>query len=282
MRKSPEQILRYIAKCEFSVKDWKQILAYCKRIKLRVHKSTLPIMKVTYADFIDWYENGVATGDIVTDGSIVGIVGDNLNNGVRLCAYVSDGVFYPSFIDVGNVSIAEENVRRQFSDTMAKHNFQISVRLGKLVKLNNPGNQRRVRYQYDGETGVGIISSKNDNETIMAFTVSNGVLEKDVKFRNDEVRFFSIDADGIAEIDNSLRKHSLMWDKKKMRLCHTFPRSANGETYWFITDRFTISSAKERGLPIDKVKYESRNYFTVYEEALDFLYKIKEMRGWPE
>ena len=277
--KTKNQIIRHTANCKFSDVDWQRVLDYCKKhYGSGVHRAQKPISNSTYEQFIEWIDNGYASGDIVNVGKVVGIIGDDTPEQTYLAAYLKDDRIIQEKLDVSHDSIrkAPKRERQRFLMAMDAESLSFNERLAKVVAKKEIPIFERIGFECKGKTYYGIADKLEDGMISFVFVVENRKLFKSVKFSSCDLSCFPIKKKGIDEIDSALAENGLRWNFNKRVLEERPKRVKVGETYWYINDRLKIVSGREDGKKTAAERLEAGNYFVNFSQAISAAIKIKD------
>ena len=282
MSKTKEQVNRYLTHCRFPEDDWSKILLYCRKNDLGyAHKSAHPKSDSTYEQFIQWLRTGYGSGDVVRYGHTIGILSSCTPEYSAFCAYLSyDGQLVISDLQISTdrvIAPGKDDARRIYG-LLKMSGLDFDVRLARVYekKLSQP--YSRVSYCYGSVNGYGVIGSYDGDVAHFIFGVESGKLLLDFDVPIYELGTEPIDKNGIMTITKVLSDNLLRWNYSSNSLEELRPRVSVGETYWYITDKFTVSSAIENRARTNDVRYERGNYFVNHSEAVDFLQEILRMR----
>lgn len=279
--KTNGQVLRLLSQAGFSAGDWAKVVAFCRETEIKgVKKAANPIFQMSFDEFVKWYLYGVGSGDVVTADGITAIVSDYLKDCIITSACIGkDNKLHRKKTILKNYQKADDSTRKRFYDCLAENLFAYNDRIGEVVKRFIPRAKERAYYSNKNESGIAYVWEVNKNTANAAYTVVGDTVTENVIFQLSETMFTQIDKDGIKRMKDALRKAGLALDKNSGKLIKLRPRAADGETYWYITDKFAIQTDTEKNRPVNKVRYDRGNYFTDYSEAVDFLMHIMNLRG---
>lgn len=282
MAKTKEQVNRYLTHCKFPDSDWNKILVFCKRNGFgNAHKAAHPKSESTYDDFIEWLHTGYGSGDVVKYGHTIGILSTCTPDYSELCAYLSnDGslVIASLRISTDRIFKACENDWNDIYGKLRLSGFDFNKRLSVICEKKLPPIHTRISYSYGPISGYGIIDKLDGDVVHFVFGVENGELRTDFNVPLLKLETGDIDKDGVAAITNSLNEASLKWNYSTHQLEKLQPRVRDGETYWYITDKFFVSNATDNKSPTSDARYENGNYFVNHFEAVEFLRAIQKLR----
>lgn len=281
MAKTKEQVKKHLRNLSFSGNDWMMVLGKCRDLfgGGSIHRAIHPTSESTYKQFTDWLDNGYGSGDVVRCGDRVCIVADETPDHVEICVAVNDdGEIDTDAAPVPRSGIvsATDNERKRLSDIMRRNGYSYSESLGRLVRAYKPLPYERVSAVIRGKRLNGIFREFTDDGLVrLVFHVYDGKIIEGYCGDADVSR---ITKDGIQEIDNALASHDLMWNYRTQKIEKTMRRAKEGETYWYISDKFTVVSGKDNRNATHNTRYKRGNYFVNYKDALDFLIEMDKIR----
>ena len=282
MSKTKEQVNRYLTHCKFPDNDWSKILLFCRKNDLGyAHKSPHPRSESTYEEFIRWFRYGYGSGDVVRYGHTIGILSTCTPEYSAFCAYYSyDGELVISDLQISTDRIiaCTDNDAKRIYGQLKTNGYDFDARLSRICEKKLPAPYTRVSYQHGGISGYGVIESYGNETVHFVFGIENGELLQDFDLPLHELSIDNIDKKGISVITNTLNDSLLRWNTDTYQLERMRPRVKFGGSYWYITDKFTVSKAIENKAHTNDVRYEHGNYFINQSEAVEFLQEIIKMR----
>lgn len=282
MAKTKEQVNRYLTHCKFPKDDWSKILQYCRKNGLGyAHKAAHPKSESTFDAFIEWFRNGYGSGDVVRYGHTTGILSTCTPDYSELCAYISyDGQLIVSQLQISTDRIIKphDNDRRNIYGKLRLSGLDFNERLCMICPKKLPALNTRISYHYNDVSGYGVIDRIDGDVVHFLFGVENNALQFDFDVPIGELSASIIDKDGLSVVTNVLNDSLLRWNPATHLLEKLNPRVKIGETYWYITDKFFVSSAIDNKAPTSDARYEHGNYFINHSEAMEFLSMILKIR----
>ncbi len=230
-----------------------------------------------------FYELNIYEGSIIRFGSKVGHI-RNIDNGVAFIdSYYEDKD--PTKLIIGDLEVSEgtkglqrvTQLRETFMDDLFDLGYSInifndlfklpSLRPGAWVKA--PNNQNH--------SSCGVILKMNKRNLVIGFLDSRCGL-KEEKYKIDEgigIRLLTLKEKQKSL--NTLETFGYTWDEAAMWVSSLKrPRMRIGQTYWYITDRFTLSAEKDKYTPLHNQRHECGNYFLTPDDAEEVLNVIRE------
>jgi hypothetical protein len=282
MSKTKEQVNRYLTHCKFPDDDWSKILLYCRKNGLGyAHKAAHPKSESTFDLFVEWFRTGYGSGDVIRYGHTIGILSTCTPSYSELCAYLSyDGqlIIAELQISTDRIIAPAKNDARKIYGQLRMSGLDFDERLGRICKKKLPALNTRIAYRHDDVVGYGVIDKLDDDVVHFLFGIENNEIKKDFNIPLIELSTSVIDKDGLAVISATLNDALLRWNPSNNKLEKLHPRAKMGETYWYITDKFSVSSAIENKAPTSDSRYEHGNYFINHSDAVEFLTSIQQIR----
>lgn len=272
--KRKEQALRYIARHTFEADEFSKVKAdFLKTYDGSIVKqSPRPTDTATYDDYQKWLVYEVAAGDVVEYGNTIGIFSDD-NHVDSLAAYIGIG----GKLVVGSLEVPKCRLRKVdlgktdgFLMGLSDIGLQFSDRYSVLMRISAPKVMKRVGFTYNGIFGAGVIGSTDRKTTRFLFSVLQGVYSEGWEVPTDRLVFRELSFSEIRNMDLVLEKNGKAWNNVSGKFMLAGSRVEVGETYWFIDERFNISSATENRARKDEQRHRCGNYFTAYQEAIEF------------
>lgn len=78
-------------------------------------------------------------------------------------------------------------------------------------------------------------------------------------------------------LNRELERFGKVWNDKLHRIEPLEPKVAKGEKYWYISDKMTVVTDREKGTPTSHFRYIAGNYFKSQDEALEYLGRFQEL-----
>lgn len=282
MGKTKEQVNRYLIHCEFPDDDWQKVLVFCRKNGLGyAHKSSRPKSASSFNQFIDWLRSGYGSGDVVRYGHTIGILSVCTPDYTVLCAHFSyDGKLLVTDLQVSTDKIiaGTDTDRKRIYGALKLSGLDFDDRLARVYQKKLPAVFSRIAYRYGDISGYGVIGRYDGDVAHFVFGIENGVVRRDFEIPIYDLATDAIDKVGILAINDALNAALLRWNHQACKLEDLQPRVRVGDTYWYITDKFSVSSAIENRAPTNEVRYERGNYFLNHSEAVEFLSAIMKMR----
>lgn len=280
--KTKEQVLKYLSVRSFDEDEWYEVRNWMReRFCCGLRKARRPVIDGHYSELLDWFDNQLGEGDVVITDSYTGIVHITTDGVVVVAAcQTKDGVFdVESFCLTETYRLADIAEKLEFEGLMKKMGYDFNISLGTITKRPLPPANKIIRFEYQGETYIGIPKSLQDNAIVFWVTERRGKIERDLKFPAYEMDFFNATKTEQYKFNIDLGRASLMWDEASNSLLSHIKRAERNKIYYYLNDRFDISQDKDTRSDTDHERYKNRNYFLRYEEALRFRQQIYNLRA---
>lgn len=284
--KSKEQVLKYISQCRFPDEDWECVLDFCKKQYGggKAHRAISPISDSTYVQFEKWLTNDIAAvGDIVRYGHTIGIVGASTPDCTRLACYFNlNGELIEQSLDIvpSKMFQAFQTDKDKVAIALRKNGVRFSISLAALVAIYKPSCGDIVRIVVGEKASVGIVRSVDSEHIYMYVYVDKKDIQRDIQIKTQDVMIAKSTKTDLRKLQVALNKAGYEWSFANKALVKVnIERVADGERYWYVTERFTVCSDVDR---YNKRQHEERykvgNYFSSYQAAFLFCQKVLELR----
>lgn len=284
--KTLDQIIRYTSQCRFPDDDWKMVLSYCReRFKGgKIHKSISPISESTYDQFIKWIDSGFGSGDLVSYGNTMGVIGDCTPATTTLIAYCDyEGNLIIKRMDVRDVfrlQRLDEERSRELKRKIYDRGFDIVQRTAKLTELYTPKENFYVAFG-DVEFGdlcVGMyLESKGCSHHFSALLDGKDKLQMDCWIDIECTPFRPATEKDIQRLHQATSNAGWSFNGRTNSFIK-MPKRGHNNVYWYLNDRFEIVLDKDNGSNKHTERYEAGNYFIDNTEALLFMKEVRNIR----
>lgn len=284
--KTLNQICRYIYDCRFTDDDWKQVQAYCQECfkGCKIRKSPNPKIESTYQQFCDWVETGWGSGDMVSYGKTMGVVGSCTPEGTVLAGYCN----LEGELIINEMKVLEPQRLQPLDDTRITElkkliydkGLNFYVRYGKFDKLYTPKKYFYIIIENPdgGVPDVGMyLESDNSRHHFIAYLKGNR-LKMDCWIDADCTPLKPATEADIKRLHSTTSRQGWFYNER----CHKFlrvPKKRLDNSYYYLNDRFELVRDKDDGSKIHTLRYEAGNYILDYTEGLLFMKEVKRMRG---
>lgn len=283
--KTYDQIIRYTTHCKFSPEDWERVRSFCREYENggHIHKSKSTISESTYENFVEWVENGFGSGDMVSYGNTMGIIGDSTPQRTYMVAYCDyEGNLIVKDMDVLNPSrlkpLSDER-KLELKKKLFDKNLDYTVKTANIIPMYTP--QKNLYYVFRDKTtdfyGVGMYLESKDNKYIFSAFLQDGKLEikKEIDINYTPLRPAS-DKE-IKRFHKALEKSGLIFNERIFEFVKRPERGKNNR-YWYLNDRFEIVMERDNGDWRHGARFEAGNYFLDNAHALFFMLEVKKLR----
>lgn len=301
MKKTASQITSFLSQHSFkSDLEWKRIMTICLE-DVNIDKTLCyeisPENGITLSDFLYWYDNLFGAGDICfLDGQLV-ICGKCDLRHATVIAKLSDGKLSTCDLEVPQsaLKMASGGDCDMFMLVMMKQNLQFSQKEHALVERYTPKPGDRVVFIGPDFWGLGVVKGIDQQADSVDFfcyhvdgTGETGFsMHEDSVFRLSEVIFEPISGNKTKtsqgngqylqrKLNQELAVYGKVWRDKLHRI-EPVSLISVGSPYWYINEKMELIGAVETGGQVSRRRYCAGNYFTSYEEGLEYLGKFTSM-----
>ena len=244
--------------------------------------------------FIEWYRNGFGIGDIVFEketGSYY-IVSNSSIASIQSCAILSNlcktgKKWKPNSVelDATTLSSISEIENKAMTISLAEQGYEFDYEKKALRKKYIPEINERVEFSRDNYIGLGVVRSINPVENSIEFFCYFIYSDKKIGYSMHEsgicdvmsFQFNPMTVVAARRLNRELERYGKVWNDKLHRIEPIDPKVAKGEKYWYISDKMTVVTDREKGTPTSHFRYIAGNYFKSYDEALEYLGKFHEL-----
>ena len=244
--------------------------------------------------FIEWYRSGFGIGDIVFEketGSYY-VVSNSSTTCIQSCAILSNlcktgKKWKPKNdeLDATTLSNVSEIENKAMTISLAEQGYEFDYEKKTLRKKYIPEINERVEFSRDNYIGLGVVRSINPVENSIEFFCYFIYSDKKIGYSMHEsgvcdvmsFQFNPMTVVAARRLNRELEKYGKVWNDKLHRIEPIDPKVAKGEKYWYISDKMTVVTDREKGTPTSHFRYIAGNYFKSYDEALEYLGKFHEL-----
>lgn len=280
------QIIRYTSHCRFSDEDWQKVLGYCReRFKGgKIHKAQKPISNSTYSQFLDWIDNGLGSGDMVSYGNTPGIIVSSTPDKTFMTAYLDyEGNLMTQQMEVLNperlIPLDDER-SRQLRKALIDNGLEYSTQSHGLVSLCTLKENLYVIIGDNdyGTADVGMYLESDGYKHKFAALVKDGKLMMDCWIDTDYTPLRRADDSAIQRFHKAISKAGYTYNARVKQFVKQ-PNVGSDNVYYYLNDRFEIVMDKDNGGDVHAVRFAAGNYFIDFGEALLFMKEVRKMRG---
>lgn len=244
--------------------------------------------------FIEWYRNGFGIGDIVFEketGSYY-VVSNSSIASIQSCAILSNlcktgKKWKPNSVELNatTLSSVSEIENKAMTISLAEQGYEFDYEKKTLRKKYIPEINERVEFSRDNYIGLGVVRSINPVENSIEFFCYFIYSDKKIGYSMHEsgvcdvmsFQFNPMTVVAARRLNRELEKYRKVWNDKLHRVEPIDPKVAKGKKYWYISDKMTVVTDREKGTPTSHFRYIAGNYFKSYDEALEYLGKFHEL-----
>lgn len=244
--------------------------------------------------FIEWYRSGFGVGDIVFEkktGSYYVVSSSSIAN-IQSCAILSNlcktgKKWKPNDVklDATTLSSVSEIENKAMTISLAEHGYEFDYDKKTLRKKYIPEINERVEFSRGNYIGLGVVRSINPVENSIEFFCYFIYSDKKIGYSMHEsgicdvmsFQFNPMTVVAARRLNRELEKYGKVWNDKLHRIEPIDPKVAKGEKYWYISDKMTVVTDREKRTPTSHFRYIAGNYFKSYDEALEYLGKFHEL-----
>lgn len=268
MKKTRQQITKYLSRRSYTPQDWDVILMFChKKFGSGARKAIRPKAESTIDEFMEWLQNGIGDGDIVTDNC--GRVGVYSNDGVKgfFMAYLDGEKVVTDKVICQDPKPVDSKTAEVFYEKMSEQGLSYRISLSSVTEIKLPEIGTRCRVMFEGKVYAGVFSGTEGRMAKFLFLVTDKDLLRDVRLDLWDLTFMKEGASDVRKIHDILSENGLMIDKASVKLVEITERQSRGGSYWYLTDRLTVASCVDTGTMTHKARYDCHNYFSSFIDA---------------
>lgn len=284
--KTLNQIFRYTFDCRFPDEDWQQVLVYCRqRFKGgKIHKSQQPKSESTYQQFLDWIESGLGSGDYVSYGNTMGVIGRSTPTSTTLAAYCDfDGNLIVNDMEVmepERLKLLDEERSLELKRLLFESGVDFHVRTGKFEEIYTPK-----KYSYAiidnpnrDEPNVGMyLESVDSKYHFMAFLDGDKfIMDHWVDSNYTPLKCASY-AD-IKRLHAAATKQGLFYNARSNQFFKT-AKKGKDNVYWYLNEFFELVMDRDNGDKKHQERWKAGNYIVDQMEGTLFMKEVRKMRG---
>lgn len=244
--------------------------------------------------FIEWYRNGFGIGDIVFEketGSYY-VVSNSSIASIQSCAILSNlcktgKKWKPNSVELNatTLSSVSEIENKAMIISLAEQGYEFDYEKKALREKYIPEINERVEFSRGNYIGLGVVRSINPVENSIEFFCYFIYSDKKIGYSMHEsgvcdvmsFQFNPMTVVAARRLNRELERYGKVWNDKLHRVEPIDPKVAKGEKYWYISDKMTVVTDREKGTPTSHFRYIAGNYFKSYDEALEYLGKFHEL-----
>lgn len=296
--KTKRQVIDFFKSNHFATaEDCEMVSLFCQN-NCGLTPKDFPIVttpgSINSQTFIEWYRSGFGIGDIVFEeetGSYY-VVSNSSTTCIQSCAILSNlcktgKKWKPknNELDATTLSNVSEIESKAMTISLAEQGYEFDYEKKTLRKKYIPEINERVEFSRDNYIGLGVVRSINPIENSIEFFCYFIYSDKKIGYSMHEsgvcdvmsFQFNPMTVVAARRLNRELEKYGKVWNDKLHRVEPIDPKVAKGEKYWYISDKMTVVTDREKGTPTSHFRYIAGNYFKSYDEALEYLGKFHEL-----
>lgn len=256
------------------------IEGYCRRIGFNISFIHKPenTQKITFKDFVDWFENDLATKNdiIVLSCGTIGVVKKTTYNKIILGAYLkTNGEFIDTQIEVKADSFraANQNERIYLQEAFNQRNIAWNRFKSKIIRRLDPQHNQQLRITILGDKiGLGVLREiKKNGDVIMYCCLKiNGTVHYSLYENIGNKEQIQLEVPSFPErriFAEELAKFGKVWNGKLKRIEPINYRADLGQTFTFINMFWEVEVSSEQRRQKNQILFKSSNYFRTRENC---------------
>ena len=294
MTKTPLQLQSFLANNSYKTDaDWQMISAFCKdKAEFFINAAIDPKNGITASQFLEWYEHGFGSGDIVLKDGEPMMVGISHFKAATIVARLSDDKILTSDLEIATegLKMASEGILYDFRDAMFRQGLQFSWKDLKVIEKYIPSVNERIIYHKGSEKGLGVVRDVNFQTGEIELYCYFNYTTKAIGFSMHEKGIVNLQdfwfepmnngdkrqskMNGIScqrRLNSELAKHGKTWNERLHRIEPLTIQVPVGKTYWYISDKMILTQETEKGLQLSRTRANAGNYFRKRAEGLEVL-----------
>lgn len=299
MAKTPLQLQSFLANNSYKTDaDWQMISAFCKdKAEFLINAAIDPENGITASQFLEWYEHGFGSGDIVLKDGEPMMVGISHFKAATIVARLSDDKILTSDLEMATegLKMAPEGILYDFRDAMFRQGLQFSWKDLKVIEKYIPSVNERIIYHKGSEKGLGVVRDVNFQTGEVELYCYFNYTTKAIGFSMHEKGIVNLQdfwfepmnngdkrqskMNGIScqrRLNSELAKHGKTWNERLHRIEPLVTQVPKGKKYWYITDKMTLVQEEEKGLQLTRIRANAGNYFLTRQAGEAMLAKWTE------
>lgn len=282
--KTKDQVIRQLKELKFADDEWNKTLKFLNSVGIKPKRATKSgAISCSFDDFMDWYQHGYGSGDIIGYGRTAIVVSFCFQDSLIYCGYFGlDKELLPveqSFAsgDITRCNRLKNEELIEFQTNYLGSEYVTNVAKGVLERKPIPMLGRVYEFLNGGQKFIGYVSGVSDEKVTFCYQYNQDSLELNV-LSVSPCQVFGLVSNTAKLYKEIQDRFGYSWDSKTCQFVLLPQRSRKGGVYFYITDRFTVSAAKDGYTMKSDMQYSSGNYFASKIEAEEFLNIILEAR----
>jgi hypothetical protein len=229
-----------------------------------------------FQEFFTFSEERFQEGDYISFGESIGHIRDIMDGCYILDAHsIGDSfrVIFNDFSVPSNIEVCEPT-DLQVSDFMKRchHNGHVLDESGYVkVPILNRGDWI---YWYD-ENIIKVVADVNEDDAVLLSLESDGRSDPE-RVHLWERPYRLVPNSSRKRVYDTFSDNGFVWDPSVLQFVEKHPRADLNDTYWYITDHFSIRAEADRRTPTHNKRYLAGNYFLTVDDARVFLESIQD------
>lgn len=287
--KTEYQVQHFFTSQQFkSETDWEIVQLFCQKRHIRVG-TFQPLYYpdgITGDQFIRWYQEGYACGDVVLFQGEPAIISKSGLEISELLTKISTNPLNFSKTSSQNAELEPLDDTQQFDfHTQLSHKgFEFNRNKLTIVKKWTPTVNDRVLYYNQNESGLGVVRSilpaDNKVELYCYYSYTTKQCGYSMHEANTctfhEFHFEPMTIVAQRRLNRELERYGKVWYDKLHRIEPLQVKVDVGRPYWYISDKMKVVQEREKGTPTSQFRYIAGNYFSSHEAALEALDHISD------
>lgn len=265
--------------------DWELIRSSCSD-KLGINFKSLVKYEedgMSAYDFLNWYDNGPGTGDVVMYRDVPYLVGKTLVSSSHLVSRITDSINDCDITaDNSELFAPKDSVLKKAEKLIASQLLQFDYGKLSLSHKHIPKVMERVRYKSEKDEGIGIVWECNVDKGTVTMACCYSITSDTISYRSsnmtelslEEYTFLPMTINDLRKLNKNLNRYGKQWNDKLHRVEPEQLQVEKGRPYWYITDKMTAVKATEKLTPTSVYRARSGNYFPELKDCLEALGKI--------
>ena len=295
--KTKKQILAFLKANKFTTaEDCELVSLYCQN-SCGLTPKDFPTFDepgdINAQMFLEWFKNGFGIGDIAKDSSgDLNVVCSSSVDSVVSCAFLSNSLetgkkwtIKSRTLDPKELSHVCDDTLKRCVTSLGMFGREIDFDTCKLRKKYIPACNERVEFFYKDQRGIGVVRSINEAENSIELFCYFDYNDKSIGYSMHETgvcdvcgwHFKPMNIIAQRRLNRELGRFDKVWNEKLHRVEPVNPKAKKGENYWYISDKMTVVTDREKVTPTSHYRYLAGNYFLSHDEALVYLSKFTEI-----
>ncbi len=289
--KTESQVLHLLAISQIKGEaEWELIQLFCQKHHFRLGTFAPSYNEgngLTASKFFDWYHNGFGAGDVAKISGKTVIISDSDLKISKICGEIStEGYCEASLtVPVSDLEAMTPEGQAAIHIQLSHLNLEYCRKNFTVMPKYVPKINDRVLIWNQNESKLGVIRAiapdTNEVELYCWFDYRTKKLGHSMHEKNvvtfHEYHFEPMSIVAQRRLNTELEKVGKVWYDKLHRIEPLKVKVDVGKHYWYITDKMKVVEETEKGTPTSNFRYISGNYFSKYEDAIEYLGRISDL-----